>query len=96
MTPTQAAEAALADDYAHADPAIWITRLPDAAVLERAQRLEREGPVGRPLWGVPFAVKDNIDVAGLPTTAACPGFAYTPDNDAPARYAPNCSASTVR
>ena len=31
-----------------------------------------------PLWGVPFAVKDNIDVAGYPTTAACPGFEYTP------------------
>jgi allophanate hydrolase len=37
-----------------------------------------------PLWGVPFAVKDNIDVAGLPTTAACPDFAYTPKNSAPA------------
>jgi allophanate hydrolase len=84
VTPTQAAEAALAADRAHADPATWITRLPDAAVLEHARRLEREGPIGRALWGVPFAVKDNIDVAGLPTTAACPGFAYTPATDAPA------------
>ena len=31
-----------------------------------------------PLWGIPFAVKDNIDVAGYPTTAACPAFEYTP------------------
>jgi allophanate hydrolase len=84
VTPTQAAEAALAADRAHADPAIWITRVADAAVLQRARELELEGPRGRPLWGVPFAVKDNIDVAGLTTTAACPGFSYTPDTDAPA------------
>lgn len=36
----------------------------------------------RPLWGVPFAVKDNIDVAGMPTTAACPAWTYLPERDA--------------
>ena len=82
--PVAAAEAALAADRAHADPAVWITRLPDAAILARARALEAEGPRGRVLWGVSFAVKDNIDVAGLPTTAACPGFAYVPPADAPA------------
>lgn len=35
-----------------------------------------------PLWGIPFAAKDNIDVAGIETTAACPAYAYTPDEDA--------------
>jgi allophanate hydrolase len=84
MTPVEAAEAALAADRAHDDKAIWITRLPDDVVLAQARKLQGEGPDGRPLWGVPFAVKDNIDVAGLPTTAACPGFAYTADTSAPA------------
>ncbi len=84
MRPTEAAEAALAADRDHADPAIWITRLPDDVVLGRAHALQTEGPQGRPLWGVPFVVKDNIDVAGLPTTAACPGYAYTATAHAPA------------
>jgi allophanate hydrolase len=78
------AEAAIAADRAHADPAIWIARRPDDAVLADALALEAEGPAGRALWGVPFAVKDNIDVAGMPTTAACPGFSYVPEADAPA------------
>lgn len=84
MTPVKMAEAAIAADRAHADPALWIARRPDEAILADAAALEAEGPKGRPLWGVPFAVKDNIDVAGIPTTAACPGFAYTPETDAPA------------
>lgn len=82
--PVAAAERAIAADRAHDDTAIWITRLPDQVILARARALAAEGRRGRPLWGVPFAVKDNIDVAGVPTTAACPAFAYTPDQDAPA------------
>ncbi|MBQ4780702.1 allophanate hydrolase [Pectobacterium versatile] len=44
----------------------------------------RENPDALPLFGVPFAVKDNIDVAGLPTSAACPAFTYLADKDATA------------
>lgn len=84
MTPTEAVKAAIAADAAYADPALWIHRVPDAALLARAAALEAEGALGRPFWGVPVAVKDNIDVAGMPTTAACQDFAYVPTEDAPA------------
>ncbi len=83
-SPVAAMQAALAADRRVADPALWITRVADEAVLTRAAVLEAEGPQARPLWGVPVAVKDNIDVAGLPTTAACPGFSYLPERHAPA------------
>ena len=76
--PLAAAHAAIAADRAYADPAIWISRRPDADILAEAKILEDMGPENRPLWGMTVAVKDNIDVAGLPTTAACPDFAYTP------------------
>ncbi|SIQ77265.1 allophanate hydrolase [Bosea sp. TND4EK4] len=69
---------------AHGDEAIFIALRPEAEVVAEAERLQAEGPRGRRLWGVPIAVKDNIDVAGLPTTAACPAFAYSPEQDASA------------
>ncbi len=81
--PIEATQAAIAANRAHDDSALWIARVPDAAVLARAAQLAAEGPRGRPLWGVPFAVKDNIDVAGMPTTAGCPAFAFNPDAHAP-------------
>ena len=66
------------------DDKVWISRVPDPALRTEAARLDaRRGEIERmPLYGVPFAVKDNIDVAGLPTTAACPGFAYQPARSA--------------
>jgi allophanate hydrolase len=58
--------------------------VPREKALLRARRLERDpvGPV-RPLYGVPFAIKDNIDLACLPTTAACPAYGYAPARSAP-------------
>ena len=64
---------------AHAgEDKVWISRPTDSALRDRAAALEaRRGEFDRlPLYGIPFAVKDNIDVAGMATTAACPGFAY--------------------
>jgi allophanate hydrolase len=76
------AQAALAriDAYAAIQPAVWITRIADADVLEYASRVDARIAAGEvlPLAGVPFAIKDNIDLAGVPTTAACADFAYTP------------------
>ncbi len=65
-----------------ADPGIFITLRPEHDVVADAAALGSFDSDTKPLWGVPFAVKDNIDVAGLPTTAACPGFAYTPNETA--------------
>jgi allophanate hydrolase len=67
---------------AAADPAMFITLRPHADVLAEARALVAAGARSLPLYGIPIAVKDNIDVARIPTTAACPAFAYTPDRDA--------------
>ena len=69
---------------AHADPAIFITLRDEAEAVAEARALARAAETTLPLYGMPFAVKDNIDVAGLPTTAACPAFAYTAGPDATA------------
>jgi allophanate hydrolase len=68
----------------HGDPAVFISLRDEKAALAEAESLAAKDPASLPLYGVPVAVKDNIDVAGLPTTAACPAFAYTPARDATA------------
>ena len=64
------------------DPAIFICLREEAAVQAEARALAAGGNAQLPLYGVPVAVKDNIDVAGTATTAGCPAFAYTPGRDA--------------
>jgi allophanate hydrolase len=64
------------------DDKVWIHRVPAADLEARAAALERRGPAGLPLYGIPFAIKDNIDLAGHPTTAACPAFASVASADA--------------
>ncbi len=82
LTPTALVEGVLARIAARGDDKVWIHRLPRTDLLAIAARLEAEGPEGKPLYGVPFAIKDNIDLAGHPTTAACPDFAYVPEASA--------------
>ena len=84
LAPGAVVEDVLARIAAAGDDAVWISRVPADALEARAAELERAGPDGLALWGVPFAVKDNFDVAGLTTTAACPDFAYEADETAPA------------
>lgn len=62
----------------------WIFRVDVAGLKSQWQALEARQAAGEnlPLLGVPFAIKDNIDAAGWPTTAACPAFSYTAAEDA--------------
>lgn len=82
ISPVSTVHRALAALKAYDDPATFISLKPEAVLLAEANALEAAGPAGKPLYGLIFAVKDNIDAAGLATTAACPDFAYTPETSA--------------
>ena len=64
------------------DPGIFLHLRPRDEVMAEAAALPPFDPESMPLWGLPFAIKDNIDLAGSPTTAACPAYAYEPERDA--------------
>jgi len=66
------------------DPAVFISLRDEKDALTHAESLTRKDAAQLPLLGVPVAVKDNIDVLGMPTTAACPAFSYLPAHDATA------------
>ena len=70
--------------YDALQPQIWIGKVSREDVLDTARKVDARIAAGEklPLAGVAYAVKDNIDVAGLKTTAACPAFAYSPEQSA--------------
>ncbi|GAB2179922.1 allophanate hydrolase [Denitratisoma sp. agr-D3] len=81
LTPLQLAEDIIARTAE--DPnTVWIQRLSDDAIRAHARALMDKDPASLPLYGIPFAIKDNIDLAGVPTTAGCREYAYTPDKSA--------------
>src|ERR1700688_1215339 len=82
LKPEDAVARSFARIRRHGDPAIFIALREEADVVAEAKALARDGDMSLPLYGIPVAVKDNIDVKGLPTTAACPAFGYRPGKDA--------------
>ncbi len=80
VTPVDVAAHVLGTIEARGDDGVWIYKVPGETVLARASALAALPPADRaalPLYGIPFSVKDCIDIAGLPTTSACPAYAYT-------------------
>ena len=84
VSPAQTVARSFARIRAHNDPAIFISLRDEKEAIAEAQALSAKDPAQLPLFGVPVGVKDNIDIKGLPTTAACPAFSYVPSHDATA------------
>ena len=86
MTATERVTEAFRAIAAADRPEVWIALRAEADALADAELLDARVAAGEdlPLAGKTFAVKDNIDVAGMPTTAACPAYAYTPEASSPA------------
>ena len=83
-SPTRTAARVADAIAARGDDGVWLHTVPRDGLLAAAGEIERRpGARALPLYGVPFGVKDNIDVAGVPTTLACPGYGYVPDTTAP-------------
>lgn len=82
LTPAELVEQLDARIGANDQHHVWIRRLNKAEMLAYAHKLAGQDPAELPLYGIPFAIKDNIDLAGIPTTAACPEYAYIPEKSA--------------
>jgi allophanate hydrolase len=83
LTPSKLVDRLITKCAKHAANNIWISTVDEASLRYRARQLDSADPASLPLYGIPFAIKDNIDFAGLPTTAGCPAFAYQPESSSP-------------
>lgn len=82
ITPKRLIEQIISRSKEHSDYNIWITPPELEKIKPYIDALEYKNIVDYPLWGIPFAIKDNIDLEAVPTTAGCPEYAYTPDKSA--------------
>ena len=85
LSPLEVVRHVYATISSYHDKAVWIHLIPESEALAHAQELIKKyssGPLP-PLFGIPFSVKDSIDISGLLTTLACPSFAYTAEATAP-------------
>ena len=88
LSPVTVVEAILdkVEKYSEVDPAVWIYRESESTVLEKARQIQAQWPDSHarpPLFGIPFSVKDSIDMVGIPTTTACPPLSHFPSQTAP-------------
>lgn len=81
LTPEELIEAILERNEHYSDYHIWIVPPTQEFIEPYLKTLQTMDP-SLPLWGIPFAIKDNMDLAGIPTTAACPDYAYVPTENA--------------
>ena len=82
LTPQALAEYLIHKSEQFSAKNIWIYQLSKVEIGKYTSKLRLQEVDLKPLWGIPFVIKDNIDLAGIPTTAACETFSYLPSENA--------------
>jgi len=82
LTPASLLDSLQQREQSCAEHNVWLYRLSEAELAPYLAALAVKDPASHPLWGIPFAIKDNIDLAGIPTTAGCEAFTYVPAQSA--------------
>ena len=84
LTPSEVIDQVLGRIAERGEDGTWISVLDRGDLMIRAKELEQQvDPASLPLYGIPFGVKDSIDVAGVATTLACPDYSYQATATAP-------------